>query len=75
MVARHVTANHPENAGSTADRYQVVVHSADNTATHLENGPHLSAETSRRVACDCCKTKVKDEEYAVWVLSNTRSLE
>ncbi|MBT8109024.1 MAG: HNH endonuclease [Gammaproteobacteria bacterium] len=54
--------NHPENAGSTADRYQVVVHSAGNTATYLENGPHLSAETSRRVACDCCKTEVKDDE-------------
>ena len=61
--------NHPDNAGSTADRYQVVVHSTPNAGTrlagdsHLENGPHVSAETSKRIACDCCKTDVEDDAH------------
>lgn len=48
---------------STADRYQVVVHVSAETLTgddnvtaetsHLEDGPHVTAETSRRIACDC----------------------
>ena len=40
---------------STADRYQVVVHVVANDSDespHIENGPHVSAETSRRIACD-----------------------
>ena len=43
--------NHPENAGSTADRYQVVVHvypkgtsSAETSGAHVENGPCVSAD-------------------------------
>ncbi len=40
--------NHPENAGSTADRYQVVLHvQADRAVSaggYLENGPGVSAE-------------------------------
>jgi len=64
--------NHPDNAGSTADRYQVVVHvTADGVppgqtpppetaAAHLENGPCVSAETSARIACDCCVTTIEE---------------
>ena len=36
--------NHPDNSGSTADRYQVVVHVRDDNSTeeaHLENGPNV----------------------------------
>jgi hypothetical protein len=44
--------NNSENSGSTADRYQVVVHV----------GPHVTAETSRRIACDCCTTTIKEDE-------------
>ncbi|MDJ0941638.1 MAG: DUF222 domain-containing protein [Woeseiaceae bacterium] len=53
--------NNPENSGSTADRYQVVVHHHEGTAAeaHLENGPHVSAETSERIACDCCVSTIK----------------
>jgi hypothetical protein len=56
---------HPENTGSTADRYQVVIHTNKdaNHESHLENGPHVSAETSKRIACDCCKTEIEDDEY------------
>jgi len=55
--------NHPDNAGSTADRYQVVVHVHEGNSTenaHLENGPHVSAETSKRIACDCNKTSIEE---------------
>jgi len=46
--------NNNESSGSTADRYQVVVHvSAETSDAHIEDGPHVSAETSRRVSCDC----------------------
>ena len=40
--------------GVAADRYQVVLHvEAEHTALELEDGPiHVSAETSRRLACD-----------------------
>ncbi len=46
-------------SSSTADRYQVMIHvtaetdnGAETTNNYLENGPHVSAETSRRIACD-----------------------
>ena len=57
--------NHPDNSGSTADRYQVVVHVHEDDSTEgscLENGPLVSAETSRRVSCDCCKTVIEEDE-------------
>ncbi|MBT8067519.1 MAG: HNH endonuclease [Gammaproteobacteria bacterium] len=68
--------NHPENAGSTADRYQVIVHTragdsvgaAIGRDSHLENCPHvepkapLSAETSKRISCECCKTEITEDE-------------
>ncbi len=64
--------NNSENSGSTADRYQVVVHVGARPAAqghaasdhpHLENGPHVSAVTSRRVACDCSSTVIKEDEH------------
>jgi len=54
--------NHPDNAGSTADRYQVVVHVAAEThVANLENGPCVSAETSARIACDCSVTTIEED--------------
>ena len=56
--------NHPENAGSTADRYQVVVHvSAETSDAHLENGPCVSAETLERIACDCGVTTIEEDAF------------
>ena len=46
---------------STADRYQVVVHVTAETS-HIEDGPHVSAETSRRIACDCSIVKFTRDE-------------
>jgi hypothetical protein len=58
--------NNSENSGSTADRYQVVVHvaTAENEANHpcLENGPHVTAVTSRRIACDCSTTVITEDQ-------------
>jgi len=52
---------------STADRYQVVVHVAatndvSTETPHIENGPHVSAETSRRIACDCSVVGIRESE-------------
>jgi hypothetical protein len=57
--------NNAENSGSTADRYQVVVHVGARLAgdiPRLENGPHVTAETSRRIACDCSKSVITEDE-------------
>jgi hypothetical protein len=61
--------DHPENSGSIADRYQVVVHVAadDARSAHLENGPHVSAET---LQAKWYAGEQMDMEYAVWVLAN-----
>ncbi len=48
-------------ANSTADRYQVIVHVSEE-ATCIDDGPHVSAETSRRIGCDCNVIRVKDDE-------------
>ena len=58
--------NNSENSGSTADRYQVVVHVPAGTSAsspHLENGPHVTAETSRRIGCDCSATVITEDRY------------
>ena len=50
---------------STADRYQVVLHVSAETsmdAPHIEVGPHVSAETSRRIACDASLLGLKEDE-------------
>lgn len=48
-------------ANSTADRYQVIVHVGEE-ATYLEEGPHVSAETSGRIACDCTVVPIREDE-------------
>jgi hypothetical protein len=53
--------NNDESSGSTADRYQVVVHVTAETS-NLEDGPHVTAETSRRIACDSSIVAIKEDE-------------
>ena len=48
-------------ANSTADRYQVVVHVSEEGG-YVEDGPHVSAETSRRVGCDCSVIRVREND-------------
>jgi hypothetical protein len=53
--------NAEPSQASTADRYQVVVHVTAETS-HIEDGPHVSAETSRRIACDASIVKFTRDE-------------
>ena len=63
--------NNSESSGSTADRYQVVLHTVgaasaaiDVTAetSEIENGPHVTAVTSQRISCDSTIVKIKEDE-------------
>ena len=70
--------NNNESSGSTADRYQVIVHvgsrsrstgaglARDNCVTavtpYIEDGPHVPAVTSRRIACDSTLVAIKEDE-------------
>ena len=48
-------------ANSTADRYQVIVHVSEESSW-LDDGPHVSAETSRRLGCDCSVIRVLESD-------------
>ena len=48
-------------ANSTADRYQVIVHVSEE-AEYLDDGPDVSAETSRRIGCDCTVVPIKEDD-------------
>jgi len=56
--------NNNESSGSTADRYQVIVHvgAAPGRDPHLEDGPHVPAGTSRRIACDSSIVTIKEDK-------------
>ena len=59
-----------EPNGTSADRYQVIVHVQDarsdteeiaEDTPYLEAGAHVTAETSRRLACDCSVVRVQED--------------
>jgi len=64
--------NNNESSGSTADRYQVIVHvaatvdspvgAAPGRDPHIEDGPQVTAETSRRIACDSTLVTIKEDK-------------
>jgi len=65
--------NNSESSASTADRYQVVVHVypkgtrttdyvPSGQTSHIDDGPHVTAETSRRIGCDCSVVGIKEDE-------------
>ena len=67
--------NNSESSGSTADRYQVVLHvvgaasgrdragtALPHNSSYIDDGPHVTAETSRRIACDCTVVGIKEDE-------------
>lgn len=54
--------NNDESSGSTADRYQVVLHVTAETS-EIEDGPHVTAEASRRICCDSTVIPVKEDKY------------
>jgi len=59
-VAETYLNSEPSQA-STADRYQVVVH-VSAAISHIEDGPHVSAETSRRIGCDASIVKLTEDQ-------------
>jgi len=67
-IAESYLANGPASS-SSADRYQVVLHVSAETLTnneghisHLQDGPHVSAETSRRLCCDAGISVLTEDE-------------
>ena len=56
--------NNNESSGSTADRYQVIVHvgAPHGRDAYIEDGPHVTAVTSRRIACDSTIVAIKEDE-------------
>jgi uncharacterized protein DUF222/HNH endonuclease len=56
--------NNNESSGSTADRYQVIVHvgTAPAREPHLDEGPGVPAGTSRRIACDSTLVTIKEDK-------------
>ena len=53
--------NNSENGGSSADRFQVVVHRKEENEDHfIANGPDVTAVTWERVACDCSKIEITE---------------
>ena len=79
------TALHHElDPGAPGDRYQVVVHvdaavlaDPDQPGQSvLEEGPHVSAETSRRLACDTSRVVMRHDEdgHVVEIGARTRTI-
>jgi hypothetical protein len=67
-IAESYLANGPESS-SSADRYQVMLHVSAETLTnaegdlsHIEDGPRVSAETSRRLGCDASISVLSENE-------------
>jgi len=73
-------------SSSSADRYQVMVHvsaetlesdvSAETSETetaHIEQGPHVSAETSRRICCDASITRLVEDKNGEPLSSGRKS--
>ena len=67
--------NNKESSGSTADRYQVIIHvgttvgprsrltgAAPGRDPHIEDGPGVTAGTSRRIACDSSIVAIKEDK-------------
>ena len=64
--------NNNESSGSTADRYQVMVHvtavtseavgAAPGRDSYIEDGPGVTAVTSRRIACDSSVVVIKEDK-------------
>ena len=57
---------HGPTESTSADRYQVMVHvtaeTSDDEISYLEDGPHVTAETSKRICCDASMTRITEDE-------------
>ena len=57
---------HGPAESTSADRYQVMLHvtveTSDDNASYLEDGPHVTAETSKRLCCDASISRLVEDE-------------
>ena len=62
-LAESYFANGPAGS-SSADRYQVMLHvdAEDLPSSHIEDGPHVSAVTSKRICCDTSISRIIEDE-------------
>ena len=70
-MAESYLAASPKTA-SSADRYQVMLHvgartlgnvsTADDLVPYIANGPYISEDTARRLACDCAVTRLIQDD-------------
>ena len=73
-VAESYLAN-GRSESTSADRYQVMVHvsaemlesdvaaqTPDDDFSYLQDGPHVTAETSKRICCDASVTRITEDE-------------
>ena len=49
--------------GGSGERYHVVIHIDETGQTVLEDGIHVSAETSERLSCDASRTWMRHDEH------------
>jgi hypothetical protein len=68
-MAESYLANGPSNS-SSAERYQVMLHvtaetsaSSDIGCGEIENGPGVTAETSKRICCDTSVSRIVADQY------------
>ena len=76
--------HHELDPGAPGERYQVVVHvdaavladPDESGQSVLEDGPHVSAETSRRLACDASRVVMRHDSAGrvVEVGARTRTI-
>ena len=63
QVVVHVSAETLQSGSREQSPSAVELSTSDQHRSHLEDGPRVSAETSRRIACDCsCVPLFEDEE-------------
>jgi hypothetical protein len=63
-MAESYLSNGPAKS-SSADRYQVMLHVSAETPegpAHIEDGPHVTAETSQRICCDTSTSLLVEDE-------------
>jgi Domain of unknown function (DUF222)/HNH endonuclease len=72
LVAVADTALASAPSGSSADRYQVIVHveagafsTADEGGTVLDDGPAIAPETARRLACDASVLRISERNGSI----------
>jgi hypothetical protein len=75
MVAE-AALHHGFDSGTAGERYQVVVHLETSGQAVLDDGPHVSAETSERLTCDATRTWMRQghDGLPVEVGARTRTI-